>query len=265
MIAQLGGFPERFVDGRVKRDDAPQEFAPEPLQFRERWPGSRQCGREPAGDFRRQAGEQRGQAPGRAAAIGPGEDDAGARDADPDLADARDGQHEGLAVRAAGGAQLVAGDDRGGVARQRRRIGREVAQLRRDQGAAGAPQRQADQEGAAVLGERRRQQHDRRRTHQGADHAEPSLAQRRAETRLAHQGGGGAGPEGVVELEPERDVEGKADGRPHAQPEQQERPGGARRQRGLPSGDRALDERASLVDRVRRDADHDHVSPLGDA
>jgi hypothetical protein len=50
------------------------------------------------------------------------------------------------------------------------------------------------------------QQHDRDGSDGRADHAEPALAQRRAETRLTHDCRRGARPERVVELEPECDV-----------------------------------------------------------
>ncbi len=49
---------------------------------------------------------------------------------------------------AADGAELVARDDRGGIAGQRRRIGREIAQQSGDERACGAPQRQAHEKGA---------------------------------------------------------------------------------------------------------------------
>jgi hypothetical protein len=90
---------------------------------------------------------------------------------------------------------------------------------------------QADHERATVLRESRRQQHDGSSTHHCADHAEPALAQRRTETRLAHHCGLRAGPIGVAELEPERNVEREAHGGPQPQAEQQGRPGGARRGR----------------------------------
>ena len=147
----------------------------------------------------------------------------------PDLAGAGDAEHEGVAVRAAGRAELIAGDDRRRVAGQRRRIGREVAQQRGDEGAGGAPQRQADEKADAVLREARGQHDDRDRAHHGADHAEPALAQRGAEVRLADDRRRGAGPVRVVELEPERDVKGKADRGPQAQAEQQRRARGPQR------------------------------------
>ena len=49
-------------------------------------------------------------------------------DADGDLADAGHRQHEDVSVHATGGAELIAGDDRGGVAGQGRGIGGKVTQ-----------------------------------------------------------------------------------------------------------------------------------------
>ena len=64
------------------------------------------------------------------------------------------GEHEDLAIRAAGRAELIAGDDRRGEARQRRRVGSEVAQQRGNQRAGRAPQRQTEEKTDAVLRER---------------------------------------------------------------------------------------------------------------
>src|SRR4029077_12253749 len=102
------------------------------------------------------------------------------------------------------------------------------------------PERQAYEKTDAVLRETRRQHYDRDRAYQGADHAKPSLAKRRAEKRLAHQRGGRAGPRSVVELQPERDVESKTDGGPQSQTEQHRRAGGPRsvHQNPLPSANR---------------------------
>ena len=108
--------------------------------------GGGQCAGKPAADLGRNGGEQGGQPAPGAAQIGSGEHDAGADDADADLAGAGDGEHEGLTVQAPDGAELVARDDRRRVAGERRRIGGEVAQQRGDERARGAPQRQAHEE-----------------------------------------------------------------------------------------------------------------------
>lgn len=111
-----------------------------------------------------------------AAEIGYQENDARADDADADLAGTVHGEGEGLPVEAADGAELVAGDNRGGVPGQCRGIGREVAQKRCDERACGAPQRQAHQKGGAVLREAGGHDDDRHRADHGADHPVPALA-----------------------------------------------------------------------------------------
>ncbi len=99
VVAQLRGFAERLVDDRVERDDPADELAPDRLGVLEFGSGSDQCAGEPAGDLGRNGGEQRGKPAPGAAEIRYGEDDAGADDADADLAGAVDGEHEGLPVR----------------------------------------------------------------------------------------------------------------------------------------------------------------------
>ena len=168
-------------------------------------------------------------------------------------------------ARASGRAELVGGDDRGGIAGERRRVGREVAQHRGGESADAAPQGEEPEKGDPVLRKARGQHHDHDGADHGADHPEPALAQRSAELRLAHDRRGGAGPERIVELEPERDEEGEADGRPQPDAEQQRRARAGQHIRqaksracrpgcqachGLPS---------STHRRPRRSGDRDHV------
>ena len=130
------------------------------------------------------AAKKRGQPAPGAAEIGSGEDDAGADDADADLAGAGDCEHEGAAVRAAGRAKLVARDDRGRIAGQCRRIGREIVQKRRDESAAGAPQRQADQKRRRGPAESTRSAPRSPRRPRRCRSCGTTLAQRSAEMRL---------------------------------------------------------------------------------
>ena len=58
MVAELGGFAERLVDGRVERDDPADEFAPDRLGALEFGPGGGQCVDEPPADLRRNGCEQ---------------------------------------------------------------------------------------------------------------------------------------------------------------------------------------------------------------
>src|SRR5262249_32182978 len=88
-----------------------------------------------------------------------------------------------------------------------------------------------------------------------ADHAEPALAQRCAEMRLAYDRCGGARPIGVVELEPERDVKGEADGGPQPQAKEQR---WTRGPRGIQQS-RAETERVSFSCRSR--LAHGHTLP----
>jgi hypothetical protein len=173
-----------------------------------------QCAGEPGRDLRRQGGTQLGQPKPRSAEVGSGKHDAGADDPDADLAGAGDREHERIPVQPARRAELIAGDDRRGVAGQRRRVGGEVAEQRRGESAPCAPQRQSQEKGSAILREAGGEHHDRHRADQGADHAKPPFAQRSAEMGLTHERGRGAGPIGIVEFEPERDVKGETDRRP---------------------------------------------------
>ena len=223
MIAELGGLPDRLVDHRIERDDPPDELASDRLRLRQAWPGQRQGAGKSARDFGRQAREQRGQPALGAAEIGPGEDDAGAHDADADLARAGDRQHEDVRIWASGRAERVGGDDRRGVAGERRRIGGEVAQQGGEESADTAPQRQDAEKGDAILRKAPGQHHDCHGAHHGADHAEPPFAQRSAKMRLTDDRRRRAGPKGIVELEPERDVERETDRSPEPQAKQQRR------------------------------------------
>ena len=175
--------------------------------------------------------EQLRQAPRRGAEIGAGEHDAGAHDADPNLAHAHDRKIEDVAIGAAGRAERIACEDCRGEARQRRRVGSKVAQQRGNARARRAPQRQTDEKTDAILREPGRERDNPHRAHHRSDHAEPSLAQRRAKMRLAHQGRGSAGPICIVELEPKRDVESKTDGRPQPQSEYERGAGRPHRRR----------------------------------
>ena len=198
--------------------------------------GGGQCAGEPAANLGRNGREQRGEPAPCPAQIRHGENDAGADDADADFAGTVDREHEGLPVETADGAELVARDDRGGVTGQCRGIGREVAQECGDECACGAPQRQGHEKGGAILRKAGGHHHDRHGADHGADHAEPALAQRRAEMRLTDDRRGGPGPERVVELEPERDVECQADRSPQPQTKEQRRTRRPQRLGGVYSG-----------------------------
>jgi hypothetical protein len=177
MIAQSGGLPDCLVDDRIERGDPPDELPPHRLRFRQVRPGQRQGPGKPSGDLGGDGGEQGGQPASGAAEIGSGKHDAGADDADADLAGAGHREQEGLPVQTPGRAELVARDDRSGVTGERCGICRVVAQERGDERARGAPQCQAHEKGAAVLREARGQHDDRYSADHGADHAKPALAQ----------------------------------------------------------------------------------------
>jgi hypothetical protein len=165
VIAKSRRLAEGLVDHRVERDDSPGEFPSHRLSVGEIGSGHRQRAGEPVADFGRESGEQRRQSPPRATKIGTGENDAGADDADADLAGAEDRKHEGFAVRAAGRAELVARDDRRRIAGQRRRVSREVAQHRTGESTCGTPHRQPDEKRRAVLRKAGCQHDDRDSTH----------------------------------------------------------------------------------------------------
>ena len=86
------------------------------------------------------------------------------------------------------------------------RLGHDRLQQGSDELAQQAPQRQERQKGGAILGKARVRHHDHDGADDGADHPEPRLAQRSPELGLANDRGRSAGPKGIVELEPERDV-----------------------------------------------------------
>jgi hypothetical protein len=214
VIAQVRDLAERFVNHGVERDDASDEVAPNRAHFRQLRADQRERGGEPVGDFSRNLRKPGRQPATRATEIGSGEDDSGADDAEADFAGAEDGEHEHIATGTPDRTEVVAGDDRRRIAGQRRRVCREVAQQRRHERTGSAPQSEAHEVTKAVLGKARGQHHDHHSADHGADHAEPTLAQRRADARLTDDRRGCAGPIRVVELEPEGDVEGKADGGP---------------------------------------------------
>src|SRR5205807_1319374 len=115
-----------------------------------------------------------------------------------------------------------------------------VMQKRGDERARDGPQRQPDEKRSAGLREPCRQNHDRHGADRGADHAVPSFAERSPKLWLTHNRRRGSGPKWIVELEPERDVEGKADRGPEPQTKEQRRTGGSDgiRQRCAPSSSR---------------------------
>jgi hypothetical protein len=82
------------------------------------------------------------------------------------------------------------------------------------EGADPSPHREKYEETDSILRKQRSQDNDHRGADRGADHSEPSFAQRSAELRLAHDRGGGPGPKRIVELEPEGDVERETDRSP---------------------------------------------------
>ncbi len=153
-------------------------------------------------DLAAEAIERRGELPRRTAEVRQAHDQRGADDAEADLARPRDREGEDLI----GCCDRVARDDGQGVARQHGRIGREVAHQRAREGAAGRPERHADQEASAVLRKDTGEDDRHRGADHGADQAEEPLAQRGSEDRLAHDGGRGSGPGRVVELEEEGHV-----------------------------------------------------------
>ncbi|MBV8422892.1 MAG: hypothetical protein JOZ26_23055, partial [Hyphomicrobiales bacterium] len=124
----MRGLAECLVDRRVERDDAAGELATNTLGVLKLLSGDRQCAGKTARDLGRKTGEQCPQPASRTTQIGSSEDDAGADNADADLARTIDGEHEGLSVQPPGRAELVQRDDRGRIASQRRGVSREIAQ-----------------------------------------------------------------------------------------------------------------------------------------
>jgi hypothetical protein len=94
----LGRLTECFVDNGVERDDPSNELAPDCLCALEFGSGVSQGAGEPTRNLGRYSGEQGGESAWRATEIRSGENDAGANDADADLARAKDGEHECLSV-----------------------------------------------------------------------------------------------------------------------------------------------------------------------
>ena len=199
--------------------------------------GAVEAGREAAPQVGRDRGHRRGRVAPRMAAVGEDQHHAGADDAEADLACARDREQEGLARVG----DAVGGDDDCGVAGQRRAVAAEVAQHGGAHPARAAPQGECDQEAVPTLREGRHHHHQRRRADACADQAARGLAERGAEHRLADDGGRCARPGRLRQLQPERDEQGDAHGRPHAQPE------GDRRRRPSQPGQRPV----AAVDRFR--------------
>ena len=113
MIAQLRRFPDRLVNDRVERDDAADEFPSNPLDVVKIGSGDRQRVDKSVSNPGRSGREQPSQAPRRVAEIGGGEEDAGANDANDDLASAANGEQEGgICIDPASGAEQVAAYDR---------------------------------------------------------------------------------------------------------------------------------------------------------
>jgi hypothetical protein len=146
---------------------------------------------------------------------------------DANLARAPD-RHEDVWARSPCRAERVGGDNRRGVTGKRRRVGCEVVQHGGGEGANPSPHREKYEETDSILRKQRSQDNDHRGADDGADHSEPSFAQRRAELRLAHDRRGGPGPKRVVELEPKGDVERETYRGPQAQCIQKRWAGGRR-------------------------------------
>ena len=87
-----------------------------------------------------------------------------------------------------------------------------------------APARQPQKQAEPVLRKARGENDDEYRADQSADEAEPALAQRRAELRLTHDRRRGPCPEGIVELQPEREKERETNGGPKPHSEENRRP-----------------------------------------
>jgi hypothetical protein len=215
MVAQARGLPERFINDRIERDDPTGEFAARRLRVEVLSPGRRQFADETTYDSGREIRELRREPARSAAEIAQPENDAGADDADADLARPGHGeQKSGVCIDPADSAEEFGRDDRHRVSGQCGRIGREVAQHRRYECARCSPQCHAAEKQHAILREESHQQHAHHGADNGADHAEPALAQRRAELRLTHDRRRGAGPERIVELQPVRDIERQTHRRP---------------------------------------------------
>ncbi len=147
------------------------------------------------------------------------QDDGGDCDADLDLADP--GQH-GI-QRQVRVVDDIAGDDRCRIAGKLRAVRGEEREPMAQKAAHGAPACQAKAETDTVLRECRPEQDRGSPSGQCAIRAEQRLAQRRTEHGLAHDGGRGARPVGVVEFQPEGEAKRDADRGRRAQAVQQRR------------------------------------------
>ncbi len=210
-IAEVGGLSDRFIDDGIERADTPDQLPPNRTRFRLLRSGQQERAGKPSGDFSGNRSELGDQPTPGVPEIGAGEHDTRADDADADLAGAGDGEHESLAVRAPRRAEFVARDDRRSIAGKRRRVGREVAQVRGEEPADRAPQSQTQQKSGAVLRKAGGQDDDCHGADHRADQSERGLAQGGAETGLTDDRGGRCRPVRVVELQPERNVECQAD------------------------------------------------------
>ena len=139
--AKARGLSKGFVDDRVERGDASDEVALDRARFRLLRSDQQECAGKPSGDFGRNRSKLGGQLAPRSTKVGPSEYDARADDADADLACARHGEDENVAVRASDRAEFVARDDHSGETGQRRRVARKVAQQRGHETARSAPER----------------------------------------------------------------------------------------------------------------------------
>ena len=184
VVANLAGFAEHLVDDRVELNDASNERTSLGLRVRQLRSRESQHAGKSAHDLGRQIGERPSKPPLCAAEIGAGEDDAGAHDPNADLTGTRDRKHEDVWTSPSGRAEVVGGDNRRGIAGERRRVGREVADCGGDESAETAPQGEEPEKGDPILGKARGQDHDHRGADHGADHPEPALAQRSSELGL---------------------------------------------------------------------------------
>src|SRR5277367_2009410 len=221
MVTKLRRFADRLVYGGIERNDSPDEIASNRLRIRPLRTACRQCAREPTYDFRGQGCQLQSQSTPRAAKISQSENNSSTDNPNADRARPVNGQHESLRARTTRGSKLVTRYDGGCVACERGRVGGEIAQQRGDQGTSGAPQRQGNEKRSAVLNEAGCQYHDDGRAHHRANHPEPSLAQRSAQTRLTNNPRGCPCPIRAIELEPESDVERETHGRGQSQAKNQ--------------------------------------------
>ena len=225
-IAQFARFADCFIDGGAERGDAADQFAPNHPDLQQLRTFAHERAGKPVADRRRDAGKLHCQLAPRMAEIRACQHEAGTDDADADFAGAIDGEHQDIAVGAAGRPEQVRGNDRGRVAGERRPIGGKILQDRGCEPAQRAPQRQSKQEADAALREAGGQDNDRNRTDQRADQPKRCFAQRGTEARLADDRRRRRSPVRFVELEPEGDVKGQAHRGPDAQSIEQRSTGG---------------------------------------